>query len=65
MGVSGHFFEAIFRFFNIVIFLLELSICKFLTLFILLIFSFYTNNINFLNILPKKMTQYPHLYILH
>ena len=44
----------LFRFFNTVVFLLKLSIPKFLTLFILLIHSFYTNNINFLNILRKS-----------
>ena len=53
-GARPHFRPHFFRFFNIVAFLLKLSIRKFLTPFILLIHSFYTNNINFLNILRKS-----------
>ena len=49
-----HFRPHFFRFFNIVAFLLKLSIRKFLTPFILLIHSFYTNNINFLNTPARK-----------
>ena len=51
-----------FRFFNIDVFLLETSICKFLTLFILFIYSFYTSNVNFVNILLKSGLSPPFIH---
>ena len=52
-GSGDTLFEDFLDFLILLFFLLKLSIFKFLTLFILLIHSFYTNNINFLNILRK------------
>ena len=59
------FFRLLFSFLISLFFLLKLSICKFLTLFILHIHSVYNNKINFLNIPPKKVRSNPQLYILH
>ena len=53
-GGLDHFSDPFFLILFFLTFLLKLSICKFLTLFILLIHSFYTNNINFLNTLAQK-----------
>ena len=47
-GAGPHFRPHFFRFFNISI--ININIRKFLTPFVLLIHSFYTNNISFLNI---------------
>ena len=55
-------FRSHFLDFLILFILLNLSIRKFLTLFILLIHSFYTNNINFLNILRKSGLSPPFLH---
>ena len=58
-GSGDTLFEDFLDFLILLFFLLKLSIFKFLTLFILLIHSFYTNNINFLNILRKVCTLTP------
>ena len=46
-------------------FFTKIEYLQFFTLFILLIYSFHTNNINFLNILWKMVSPNPHLYIQH
>ena len=61
-GFQDTFPMTFFRFLIFSFFLLKLSIRKFLTLFILLIHSFHTNNINFLNILRKSVLKSPFIH---
>ena len=56
------FWRHFFSFLILLFFLLKLSTCKFLSLFILLIHSFYINNINFLNILQKVVVSPPFIH---
>ena len=64
-GFCATNFSSFFSFLISLLFLLKLSICRFLTLFIPLIHNFYNNSINFLSVLKKFVAQNRHLYILH
>ena len=58
-GGTSALFLPFFKLLISLFFILKSSICKFCTLFILLIHSFHTNNINFLNFSRKRFAGTP------